>query len=111
MRLPAAEVVADQLVQEVEKPRAQTEDDVGEDVEHHLLENTGSVLFVKEREQMHLEKVFLVNWKTLQTIRHHDKQDGGSAVDQKYPNEEKLPGSTTLINNEQTNTLMQGVPL
>jgi hypothetical protein len=50
MRLPAAEVVADQLVQEVEKPRAQTEDDVGEDVEHHLLENTGSVLFVKERE-------------------------------------------------------------
>ena len=50
MRLPAAEVVADQLVQEVEKPRAQTEDDVGEDLEHHQIENTGTVLYVKETE-------------------------------------------------------------
>ena len=80
VRLPAAEVAADQLVQEVEEACAETEDDIREDVEHHLLKNASSILRINQKKETNLKKIFLVNWKTLQTIRHHHKQDGRRTV-------------------------------
>lgn len=90
-RAPGGEMTVDELNEAVEDGDDDAVDDVGEDVEHHLLENEGTVLRVRRARRRHPEQSLLIDGKTLQTVRHRDEHYARRNVDQNYPDKQELP--------------------